>query len=175
MSAIVLESIRAFLAGDITPVEFRDRLYANGEFETFLSNDPHLKKTQNYVGQSVYSFLLDRDFEHPGDILSAQGALTDFLDRNGLTYEKTSKYADAHETLLSAQPRWLAVDPKYVQEHILPHAGGRSGVALKKWLRKELLERFKCVSRRPKWIQSPAWPISEHGPLVFLGQLEVKA
>jgi hypothetical protein len=168
----VLTTIRAFVAGELPPAVFRERLYADERFEAFLANDPHLR-SGNYVGRSVYYFLLEQDYDDPGGVLSAQGALADFMDRNGIEYTKTEKYADFYNLVLESQPDWLAVDPKYVQDHMLPAAGQRSGDELREWLREEFLRRFRCVGEPPAWIQSPVWPISENGPLVFLEQLDV--
>ncbi|WP_395321849.1 hypothetical protein [Variovorax sp. UC74_104] len=43
----------------------------------------------------------------------------------------------------------------------------------KAWLRQRILELFKYVNQPPRWLQSPAWPIGDAGPLVFLGQFPV--
>lgn len=173
MTEDVLAIIRAFVAGEMSPTEFRDRLYADDRFEAFLSHDPHLKRG-NYFGGSVYLFLLERDYDDPGDVLNAQGALVDFMDRNGINYVKTTRYEDFYDLVLEAQPEWLDVEPKWVQDHILPDAGEKSGDELRDWLRKEFSKRFRYVSEPPKWIQSPTWLINENGPLVFLGQLDVE-
>jgi hypothetical protein len=172
MSASALESIKAFVAGEITPLQFRDRLYGDPDFEGLLAKDPHLKQG-NYAYPGVYYFLLEQDFEDPGGVLSVQGALTDFLDRNNIPYKKTSAYQELHWLILSAQPRWMYASPKFVCDHILPESGGRTGKELKKWLKGELLKRFRYVAKPPRWIQSPAWPVNGTRPLVFLGQLDV--
>jgi hypothetical protein len=168
----ILATIRAFVSGELSPTGFRDALYSDDRFETFLENDPKLLPG-NYVGRSVYQFLLMENYDSPGSVLNAQGALTDFMDRNGISYSRTSKYTDTYDLILEAQPRWLALDDKYVQDEILPNAGSRSCDELREWLADELLKRFQYVSKPPKWIQSPSWPIGRNGPLVFLGQLNV--
>jgi hypothetical protein len=168
----VLAAIRAFASGELSPSAFRDRLYSDERFEAFLSHDPHLRPG-NYVGPGVYYFLIDQDYEDPGGVLNAQGALAEFMDRNAIAYTKTPEYGEFYRLLLDVQPGWLCVDPKYVQDHMLPAAGQRSGDELRSWLQKEFGRRFRYVGEPPRWIQSPNWPISENGPLVFLGQLEV--
>jgi hypothetical protein len=172
MAEDVLATIRAFVAGELGPPQFRDRLYADEGFETFLSNDPHLRPG-NYVGRSVYYFLLEQDYDDPGGVLNAQGALVDFLERNGISYTKTTQYEDFYNLVLEAQPHWLAVEPRWVRDHMLPAAEGRTGAELRDWLREEFLRLFRYVAEPPPWIQSPAWPINENGPLVYLGHLDV--
>ena len=169
----VLTVIREFVSGEIGSLEFRDRLYADERFETFLRNDPNLRQP-NYVGRSVYLFLLEQDYDDPGGVLSAQGALADFMQRNGIDHRKTRTYAALCNLVVDAQPRWLLVDSKYVFEKIISAAEGRTGGELRSWLAEEFLRRFRYAEKPPEWIQSPAWPINQNGPLVFLGDLEIK-
>ena len=177
MDDSALEIIKRFVAGKISPHEFRDRLYHDDAFEALLTNDPNLSAT-NYVfaSGSAYHFVITQDYDNPGGILNAQGALCDFMDRHNIEYSKTNRYSAFYDLILDAQPAWLAVDvgSRYVANHLLPEAGDRSGAELKKWLKKEFRNRFRYVRKPPKWIQSPAWPIGENGPLVFLGQLDIR-
>ena len=172
MGSDVLATLRGFAAGEVQPHEFRDRLSGDPGFEAVLADDPHLDPA-NYVRGSVYRFLLECDFDDPGDILNAHGAVCDFLDRNGHPYRRTGEYADFYQLDLEASPGWLAADPKYVRDHILPGADGRTGHELRLWLADRLLERYRYVSKPPDWVQGPCWPHGAAGPLVFLGQLEV--
>jgi hypothetical protein len=169
-----LGAIRAFVAGHITPAEFRAHMESDPQaFEAFLSDDPHLDPA-NYVGGNVYRFLVQEDLDSLGGALNAQGALADFLERSGRNCARTSRYSDLYDLILSAQPEWLGVDPDYIHARILPEAEGRSGGELREWLRSELTARFKYESEKPPdWIREPCWPIGENGPLVFLGQIDV--
>src|SRR5262245_63978541 len=132
MDADVLKALRDFAAGQLRPREFRDRLYSDPGFESFLANDPNLDPT-NYVQGSVYRFLLECDFDHPGGVLNAHGAVCDFLQRNGHAHKKTGAYADFYDLVLQASPSWLAADPKYVQDQIMSEAAGRTGDELRTW------------------------------------------
>lgn len=121
----------------------------------------------------TYCFVVARDYSDPGGVLNAHGALCDFLDRKAISYEKSNKYSDFYTLVLSASPNWLVADSKFVAEHIMPQADGRTGDQLRQWLSEKLLERFRCVGEPPEWIQSPCWPIGKDGPMVFLGQMDV--
>jgi hypothetical protein len=168
----ILATLIAFAAGEIQPEEFRDRLYTDDRFEVFLENDPHLERI-NYVNGSTYQFLLNCDFDDPGDVLDAHGAVCDFLDRNSYQYKKTEEYSDFYDLILELSPDWLAADPKYVKDHIMPQAQDRTGNELREWLTEQLLSEYRYVNKPPEWIQSPEWPHSKSGPLVFLGQIDV--
>lgn len=174
MSDHILKTIRDFVAGKTSSTEFRQQLNAESSaFECFLSQDPNLDPS-NYVQGSTFRFLMELDFAKLSGMLNAQGALANFMERNGITFVKTPKYTDLYQTILSAQPDWLGADPDYVYDHILPGTQSLSGSKLREWLEYEFRERFKFVSDKPlDWIQSPCWPINENGPMVFLGQIDV--
>jgi hypothetical protein len=140
--------------------------------EVLLADDPNLPST-TYVGPSVFLYLLGLDWSDAGDVVNAQGALSSWLERHSIPHTCSTEARELFGILLDAQPRWLDVDTKWLQDEILAKSGGLTGTKLKKWIREELLRRFRYVSKPPKWIQSPSWPIGPNGPLVFLGQLEV--
>jgi hypothetical protein len=41
------------------------------------------------------------------------------------------------------------------------------------WLRREVSNSFICFKDRPKWIQNPAWPFTDRGPMMFIGQMDL--
>jgi hypothetical protein len=167
-----LQVILDFVGGRVDASDFATQFYANERFKVVLNDDPNLSR-HTYIGQSVYDFILHHDFTDPGDILTIQGALIQYLERRGITPQVTTAYDDRYDLILAAHPSWLDVDTRFLKQHILPYAGERSGETLKHWLHAQLLERFKYVKEPPEWLQNPGWPINEHGPLVFLGQIEV--
>jgi hypothetical protein len=170
-----LDTIKRFVEGSLSPVEFRDAIYADDAFEAVLAHDPTLPAA-SYVRQDggTYHFLLAQDYHDARGVLNAHGALCEYLDRNRIAYSRSNKYSDFYILVLEAAPNWLDPDHNFVAEHILPEADGRKGDELRAWLRKKLLERFKCADRPPEWIQSPCWPVNDNGPLVFLGQIDIK-
>ena len=114
------------------------------------------------------------DFRHPGEVLSAQDALARFLAGQNVPVQPSPQPADDYRLLLSAQPEWLDVDAAFLQKLLAEAPPDATPKERQKWLRQRLQEKFRCAHRPPRWLQSPQWPIGEHGPLVFLGQLAVK-
>lgn len=47
------------------------------------------------------------------------------------------------------------------------------GGELKKFLKNIIKEKFKCMNKKPNWLQSPNWPIIEGVPLVFIDQIDI--
>ena len=130
MATEEIRQIIDFVEGRLGPKEFEKLLYNNPRFEEVLSNDPNLPPN-TYVGRDVYLYVIQQDFNSPGGILDVHGALSQFLKRNGFSVQPTQRYSEFYNLILSAQPKWLDVDPAYVQREILPSAGHRTGEDLK--------------------------------------------
>ncbi|QDU26777.1 hypothetical protein ETAA8_18590 [Anatilimnocola aggregata] len=175
MDSSPLEIAKQFVAGEISPEQFRDLLYSDDRFEELLTTDPNLKRP-NYVllAGSAYHFVISQDFGDVSGILNAQRALCDFFKRNQIEYEATDDYSDLHDVYHDAQPKWLQVDSHWISKNLMPLAEGRKGRALQHWLKEELHQRFRFASKAPKWLRSPNWPIGPNGPLVFLGQVKIE-
>lgn len=168
-----MQTILDFVEGRMASEDFKQQVYNNSQIETLLS-DESLTWHSTYIKTNPYYFIIERDFDDPGDLLSIQGALQLFLDKKQIAYSASAQYSDEFDILIDAQPRWLAVDAKYVKDHIFPDAGERTRKDLKKWLAEQFALRFRYNQKPPSWIQSPAWPIGDAGPLYFLGQLKLK-
>jgi len=173
MSGSAIDTLVGFVEGRVQAEELERALQQAPEMEALLADDPNLPP-HSYVGSSVFLFLLQLDLADPGDLLSAQGALSDWLDRHAIGHSKSAEPQEFYDLLLAAQPGWLEVDAKWLQDELVTKAEGRKGDALRAWLHAQLIDRFRYVSDPPDWIQSPSWPIGSNGPLVFLGQVEVR-
>jgi hypothetical protein len=161
----------AFVEGVMTPIAFLDWLYNDAQAETLLSAEdnipPYTRDASN-----LYHYLIERDFRRPDDLLNAQHAISLFLTKRSVPYTSTQTYAEAHDTLLNALPRWLNLPPAYAQE-LLAEVGGANRKEKAAWLKTQIAERFKYLKAPPKWLQSPDWQFSDNRPLIFVGQLDI--
>jgi hypothetical protein len=167
------KTIIDFVEGRMSSGDFEQRVHNDTALETLLK-DPTLKWHDTYIKSNPYDFVIAIDFNDPGGILDAQGAMELFLQRKGVTCQPTKVYSDFHGLLLDAQPKWLDVDSRYLKNQIFPQAGDLKGKKLREWLKTRLIELFRYHKKPPKWIQSPAWPINENGPMYFLGQIKIE-
>lgn len=167
-----LEMIKKFVAGEISATVFKDYLYASSEIEHLLNTDPNLGGN-NYAWPSVYHFLLGQDLDRARGALNCQGALTDFMDRNGYQYVRTDAYEKRSNLIRNSQPKWLDAPGDWIEQHVLNRANDRVGKELQQWVKAELLQLFRYVKKPPRWLQNPAWPIRDDKPLVFLGQVDL--
>jgi hypothetical protein len=168
-----LQAILDFVEGRMSAKDFEQRVYNDPGIERVLK-DESLRWHDTYMKTDPYTYVIALDYNHPADLLNAQGAMELFLTRKGISFARTSAYSDFHDALLSSQPRWLDLSrSSYFKEQILPEVAGRTGSDLRAWLRNRLLELFRYHNKPPKWIQNPQWLINENGPMYFLGQIKV--
>lgn len=169
-----LTTIVDFVEGRIDARQLEAALYSRAaRFEGLLNQDPDLP-AGSYAAPSVFLFLVQQDFSDPGDVLTAHGALLQYLQRHGISSSPTRIYSDFYELLLQAQPSWLFADMKYLAA-LAEASDGRAGEELKQWLQAEIPKRFRCLNSPPDWIQDPpVWPMSDDSPLFFLGQMDIE-
>ena len=168
-----LQFIIEFVEGRVDSQAFADRLYEDEALEQLLSDDS-LEWGSTYIVTNPYYYCIEQDFSSAGGSLNAQGALELFLERKGVKFLPGRDVGKKYDLLLHVQPSWLDVDTKWLEQTVLSEAGDRSGKELGRWVRGRLKELFRCHKRPPRWLQSPAWPIGENGPLYFLGQVALK-
>jgi hypothetical protein len=167
-----LQRIVAFVEGRLAPQELEHLLYHDPETQQLLQTE-RVPLDGDEPGDDVLTYLIHRNFADPGDLLDVQDQLSRWLERRGVSFRGTDAYRERYDLLLRVQPDWLDVDLNWLEQYVVPEAEGHAGVELETWLRERLLQLFRCVAEPPEWIQDPAWPINENGPLVFLGQLSV--
>jgi hypothetical protein len=165
-----IDVIISFVTGELEVHTFEQLLYHDAALEALLTSVP--APPRSGFGVTLYHYLIPLDYDDPGDILDAHGVLADYLTQCGVEFTPSTFPSATYDLILSAQPRWLGADSKYIAS-LLAEAPALTPRDLKAWLRKRILEQFKYRSRPPRWIQSPDWPIGRNGPLVFLGQLSV--
>lgn len=165
-----LKRVRAFVSGETPAREFEQQVYGDPEMEALLSQEDAPKFCR--TGTTLFHYLIGIDYDSPGDVLDVQHVLVEFLARHGVPTKPAAGPLNEFRLLLDAQPRWLDADMKYLASRLAP-APPSSPKEQKAWLRQRILELFRYVKSPPRWLQSPAWPIGDSGPLVFLGQFAV--
>ena len=165
-----LDRISAFVSGKASASEFEQQLYRDPGMESLLSEEGAPRHC--HTGTTLFHYLIGLDYGNPGRLLDAQDVLAALLKKHGIETISASAVGDDHELLLSAQPRWLDVDVKYLSS-LLASSPPLPPKERKAWLRRRLLELFRCAKTPPRWLQSPSWPMGDAGPLVFLGQFAV--
>jgi len=167
-----LQTIIDFVQGSLTSEEFKNEIFTNEAFEKLLDDTDEIS-SDSYIGLNTYLFIIQQDFSDPGDVLSIQGALTQFLDRRNVQYNQTNEHSDLFDLLLEIQPAYLDIDTLFLKNKVLEKAPDLPKTELKKWLKSRIKELFKYATKPPAWIQSPNWPIKNESPLIFLGQLKI--
>lgn len=166
--------LKQFLGGQIAPKEFEQLLYGELErFEAYLNNDPNLSSS-NYVQGSVFQFILQCDFKKLSGVLNAQGALADYFERNDIPFTRDPSASDLYGMMLEVQPRYVGVEVDWLVEYYSKRPEWADKEGRREWLRRQICEDFRFLTKPPHWIQDPAWIIGPDGPYVFMGQIEVE-
>ncbi len=165
-----IETICAFVSGEMPASIFEQHLYSNVSIEELLSQEA--APCYAHTGTTLFNYLIALHYDDPGDLLTVQGALADFLTKRGVKFTHSNAPTELYDLILSAQPRWLDADTKYISD-LLASAPELPTSERKAWLRRRILELFQYVKRPPKWIQSPNWPMGKNGPMVFFGQIAI--
>jgi hypothetical protein len=85
-------------------------------------------------------------------------------------------YDSAFETLMTVGAKYgvrpdVPIESEdFFRELISRYSGLESGFS--SWLDQELASQFRCVLKRPEWLQSPEWPIFQGRPMMFVGQID---
>lgn len=165
-----LTAIGSFVSGKMPTPEFEKALYGNPAMELLLAQERAPR--YSHTGHTLFHYLIALHYDDPGDVLTAHGALREFLGKMGVDVVPSEDPEKLHRLLLSAQPAWLNADMAYLSS-ILATAPELPALELKRWLRSRILERFRYAGRPPRWIQAPNWPMGKDGPMTFLGQVAV--
>ena len=169
-STEALQRLSDFVSGKTPVLEFEQQLNNDPDIEALLSAESAPRYCQ--TGTTLFHYLIGLDLSDPGHVLSAQDVLVSLLQKHGVKTVPSGAAAAAYALLLEAQPRWLDADAKFLAS-LLDAAPCLPAKQRKTWLRQRILELFKYAKQPPRWLQSPAWPIGDAGPLVFLGQFPV--
>jgi len=163
--------IASFARGDLAPFDFAELLYRTPDMERMFSEEDAPRYC--HAGVTLFHHLISLDFCDPGHVIDAQNLIANFLKKNGIDETPSGAQANDFRLLLSAQPKWLNADAKFLS-NLLASIPPLPQKERKAMLRQKILELFRYAKRPPRWLQSPVWPMSDKGPMVFLGQMSVE-
>lgn len=166
-----LRIIDSFVRSDLTPAEFAQHLYHTPELELILSEEDAPRYCHS--GTTLFHHLISLDFNDVADAANVQSLLSQLLKKSGISVTPSDDLCRDLSLLYAAQPKWLDADSKYLTS-LLASISVSDPKERKAILRKRILELFRYVKRPPRWLQSPAWPITDSRPMVFLGQLSIE-
>lgn len=169
MSAV--EKLKQFVEGTIDTAAFERLVYSDPDIETLLVHEP--APAYATTGITLYHYLLALNYRCAVDMLNAQTALSDYLAAQGVAAEASTDKAALVALIVAVEPKWLQLAPAVVQELMAEAPADLAQPALKAWLKQQIRERFRYAKTPPRWLQAPAWPIGDAGPLVFLRQVAI--
>jgi hypothetical protein len=166
-----VDNILDFVEGRLMPSDFAEIVYSDRNMEEILNTANPIPPYTSRSGE-LYNFVIQTDFSNIENLINLQDALSKFLRQNSVPNNISPKLLDDFKLLLKVQPKWLNIPSGYFLS-LLAEAGDKKGKVLEDWLKSTITDKFKCLSKQPKWLQSPSWPIVDGVPLIFVGQLDV--
>lgn len=162
--------IKEYVEGSLSPQNFQKELYYNKDIENILSEEtqiPSYIKTEN-----LFYALLEIDLLCPSGELDSKSMLALFLEKRNISFVYNNSASKKYNLFLKIQPNWLSLNESYFQL-IMEKYKNEKGKNLEKALKLQIKKDFKFLKNRPKWLQSPEWPIINNKPLFFIGQIDI--
>ena len=162
--------IKEYVEGSLSPHNFQKELYYNKDIENILSEEtqfPSYIKTVN-----LFYALLEIDLLCPSGELDSKSMLALFLEKRNISFVYNNSASKKYNLFLKIQPNWLSLNESYFQL-IMEKYKNEKGKNLEKALKLKIKKYFKFLKNRPKWLQSPEWPIINNKPLFFIGQIDI--
>ena len=168
-----MQDIIDFCEGRLPADTFYAALVEPEAEKLFADSPPIPPYTQSHGFGMLYYYLIEQNYKDIGAIVNVQDCLVQFLEKKGISVHPSKETARFHCLMLKAQPSWLAVPSAYLSDVLKDKVG--TDKELVSYLKETLKQNFKFLKKPPQWVQSPAWPIHDGVPLLFVGQLDVSA
>ncbi|AZI92184.1 hypothetical protein AB1P82_000348 [Salmonella enterica subsp. enterica serovar Senftenberg] len=165
-----IDIVKNYLNGELSSESFQKEIYQNKGLECFLSEDIDVPPYTN-LG-SAYLYLIENDVLSPSGELNGKDLLSNFLTKKGISYIVNSDYKETYEILRKVQPSWIDLPNNYIKFIFELHKG-KTGKELEKELKSYIDSEFQWLKKKPKWVQSPDWPIVNNKPLFFIDQVDI--
>ena len=157
-----------FVEGRMSTKDFESYAYGP-EFEALTAEEPAPAYARH--ADSLYTYAIAINFNSPADVYNLTGTLQRFLESKGLCVAPSGEAVELSKLLSDVQPAWLDVPESYLLR-LVEEGKKEQKQDLKEFLKEAIRRDFRCVGKKPGWLQSPRWPIVDEMPLVFVGQLD---
>ncbi|EDQ7228055.1 hypothetical protein XL92_001453 [Salmonella enterica subsp. enterica] len=166
-----LNIIKKYLSDNISSETFQQELYNNKEMGILLSEEMYIPPYIN-SNENVFLYLIESDLSSPAGELNCKDLLAKYLTKKGVDFVFDGRHRELHSMLIKIQPSWVRIPNEYLK-HLMNKHPGKSGKELENALKKDIASNFQCIDKKPKWLQSPCWPIENNTPLIFIGQFNI--
>ncbi|KHT27165.1 hypothetical protein [Pectobacterium carotovorum] len=168
MSAI--EIIKNYLEGNLSSEDFQNELYHNKDVEIVLSEQINIPPYTNCG--SAYLYLLEIDLLSPSGEVNGKDLLSQFLKAKGFAFKFNEDHEEIYDLILKVKPSWVNISGDYLK-FLCDKFKEIKGRELESLLKCEINSSFNFLKKKPKWLQSPDWPVRNNFPLLFVGQIDI--
>lgn len=164
-----IQTIEAFVKGDILPDIFFEILFSDSEFQHLFELEQNIPPYTNEG--NLLLFLLSKNHKDPFFQQKCRTALILFLENSGISIDDSFN-RKMNSLIESLAPSWVQIPPAYFMRVLREHHDKEISY-IKNIIRQKIKEDFRYIKKPPKWIQSPNWLFENAKPLVFVGELEM--
>jgi hypothetical protein len=162
------DTLKLFVEGGLQTREFLRLVVERNELSDLLGQFPAPQFAKQHA--TALEFFLDARCEDPYSVHDAKRHAQAVLTEMGVESRLDQAELPLMATIGRLQPKWVEV-PIEMMKKFVSDAGSRKGKELDSCVREAIAKHFRCMTKKPSWIQSPQWQYNDRGePMVFVAQ-----
>lgn len=166
-----VEKIIAYVGGEMSLKQFYDDVMHDPSLQQLLEQAAPVPPYSDAA--NLFLYLMDQDPASAGADLNIRDAMSGYLTALGIEHRVDAVAGENFGIVLDASPSWVVPPGEYIDRLIEEFAPGASRAERLKMAQERIAADFRCLKKRPKWLQDAVWPFEKGEPMVFVGQLDL--
>ncbi len=166
-----VEKIIAYVSGEIPLQQFYDEVMHDLPLQEFLEQAAPVPPYGD--AGTLFLYLMDQDPASAGADLNIRDAMSGYLTAQGIEHRVDAAAGENFGIVLDASPAWVILPGEYIGRLIEAFPPDASRAERLKMARERIAADFRCLKKRPNWLQDAVWPFEKGKPMVFVGQIDL--
>ncbi len=166
-----VEKIIAYVGGEIPLQRFHHDVMHDLPLQEYLEQAMSVPPYSN--AGNLFLYLMDQDPASAGADLNIRDAMSGYLTTLGIEHRIDAAAGENFGIVLDAAPAWVVLPGEYIDRLIKAFASGASRAERLKMARERIAADFRCLKKRPNWLQDAVWPFEKGKPMIFVGQVDL--
>ena len=166
-----IEKIIAYVGGEIPLKQFYDDVMVDLPLQELLEEAVSVPAHSDH--ENLFLFMMHQNAASAGADLDIRDAMSGYLTALGIEHRVDAAAGENFGIVLDAAPSWLVLPGDYIGRLIEAFPPGASRAARLKMAKARIAEDFRCLKKRPNWLQDAVWPFENSKPMVFVGQFDL--
>lgn len=166
-----VEKIIAYVGGEMSLKQFYDDVMHDLPLQQLLEQAVSVPPYSD--SGNLFLCMMDQDPASAGADLNIRDAMSRYLTSLGIEHRVDAAAGENLGIVLDASPAWVVLPGEYIDGLIKAFAPGASRAERLKMARERIAADFRCLKKRPKWLQDAVWPFEKGKPMIFAGQIDL--